>query len=277
MRLPLRCLAWLAAASLAVWVEVVVLLGGTSSHVACSPDFHPVGPRCCPGPAAQDLECLPSSSCPPPLVMRAGVCDAPDVKIIVPETTLQVGPSDWEAEGRVPPRTIHTGRFAMDAFEATVGHLAGPRVADAARAANGLTRQAASVYCAGRGGRLPTEDEWIVAASGPVGTRYPWGDTGAVCRRAAWGLSTGPCAWANGGPDTVGAHRAGDTPSGFHDIAGNVAEWVAADSRSPSRGVARGGSWQASLATELRTWARLELDPVRSDPRVGVRCAYDLR
>jgi formylglycine-generating enzyme required for sulfatase activity len=210
--------------------------------------------------------------------MRMGNCDAPDVKIPIPETTLQVGASDWEAEGRVAPRGVHAGPFSLDAFEATVGHLSSVKVADAARAASGLTRQEAAAYCAKRGGRLPTEDEWLVASSGAAGTRYPWGETGAVCRRAAWGLASGPCAWAGGsGPDTVGAHRAGDTPSGLHDMAGNVAEWVAPDVGSPDVGVARGGSWQSSLASEIRTWARLELDPSRADPRVGVRCAYDVR
>jgi formylglycine-generating enzyme required for sulfatase activity len=210
--------------------------------------------------------------------MRAGHCDAPDVRITIPATILQVGASDWEAEGRVAPRVVHAGPFSLDAFEATVGHLSSVKVADAARAASGLTRQEAAAYCAKRGGRLPTEDEWLVASSGAAGTRYPWGETGAVCRRAAWGLASGPCAWAGeSGPDTVGAHVAGDTPSGLHDVAGNVAEWVAPDVGSPDVGIARGGSWQSSLATEIRTWARLELDPSRPDPRVGVRCAYDVR
>lgn len=210
--------------------------------------------------------------------MSEGRCDAPDLRVTVPETTLHVGPSDWEAEGRVAPRTLHSGPFEMDAFEATVGHLANAGVVDAARAANGLTRQKASEYCARRGGRLPSDSEWIIAASGHGGTRYPWGETGAVCRRAAWGLASGPCAWGTaGGPDTVGAHPAGDTPSGLHDMAGNVAEWVAPEPGSPEVGIARGGSWQSSLASEIRTWARLELDPNQADPRVGVRCAYDLR
>jgi len=39
-------------------------------------------------------------------------------------------------------------------------------------------------------------------------------------------------------------------------------------------GVAKGGSWAAALATELRVLARLELAPEVRDPRVGVRCAY---
>jgi formylglycine-generating enzyme required for sulfatase activity len=276
MRALARRLGW-AAASLAALGAAVVFLRGPRDHVACGPDFYVVGSRCCAVPLARDFECLAPTTCPPPLAMRDGICDAPDVRVAVPETTLQVGSSDWEAEGRVAPRTVRAGPFSIDAFEATVARVSSARVTDAARAASGLTRQEASMYCAKRGGRLPTEDEWLVAASGPKGMRYPWGETGAVCRRAAWGLASGPCAWAEGGPDTVGAHPAGDTPSGLHDMAGNVAEWVAPDVGSPGVGVAHGGSWQSALATEIRTWARLELDPSRSDPRVGVRCAYDVR
>ncbi len=276
MRALARRALWPAAVA-ATLVTAVVLLPVPRNHVACGPDFSAVGARCCPGASTRDFECLPSTSCPPPLALRDGLCDAPDVKITVPETILQVGSSDWEAEGRVVARTVRAGPFLIDAFEATMGHISSTGVVDAARAASGLTRPEASAYCAKHGGRLPTEDEWLVAASGPKGTRYPWGETGAVCRRAAWGLASGPCAWAGKGPDTVGAHPAGDTPSGLHDMAGNVAEWVAPEVGSPSVGVARGGSWQSGLAAEIRTWARLEIDPARPDSRVGVRCAYDVR
>jgi hypothetical protein len=255
--------------------------GGPRDHVSCGEGFYAVGARCCPGPAADVWACAPSTSCPPPLVLRGASCDAPEARVRIPETTLEVGPSDWEAEGRVAPRTVHAGPFEIDAFEATLGHLApNRRVPDSARAKGGMTRAAALEYCKTRGGRLPTDDEWIVAAAGAApGRRYPWGDTGAVCRRAAWGLASGPCSNEGQGPDTVGAHPAGDTPEGLHDMAGNVAEWVAPSpaASANSLGVARGGSWKSSLATELRTWESLELDPLVADPRVGVRCAYDVR
>jgi formylglycine-generating enzyme required for sulfatase activity len=179
---------------------------------------------------------------------------------------LLVGPADWEATG-VAARTIHVEAFRIDAFEVTRGRWEGATDSDAARAASAMTYEDADAFCRMHGGRLPTEDEWIAAASsgaGPV-RRYPWGDTGAVCRRAAWGLAAGPCATGATGPDTVGAHSDGDSALGIHDLAGNVAEWV--EERS-----VKGGSFRTALAPELRVWARGAAGP--RDPAVGVRCAY---
>jgi formylglycine-generating enzyme required for sulfatase activity len=148
-----------------------------------------------------------------------------------------------------------------------------------------MTRDEAQAFCAAAGGRLPTEDEWTAAAvagGSNAGRRYPGGDTGAVCRRAAWGLAAGPCGEGGDGPDTVGAHRAGDSALGLHDMAGNVAEWVAdpdGSAREDSSGaepigVAKGGSWRTTLASDLRVWSRLDLPAGAHDERVGVRCAY---
>jgi formylglycine-generating enzyme required for sulfatase activity len=205
-----------------------------------------------------------------PLQFENGLCVAPDVVVEIPETKITVGPSDWEADGVVRPRELHVMPFALDAFEITEGRIHPDRAGeDPARAAGGLTRAEVVAFCKERGGRLPTEDEWVVAASGANATRYPWGDTGAVCRRAAWGLATGPCAHGAKGPDTVGAHAGGDA-RGVHDLTGNVAEWVQAD-----RGVVLGGSYATKLAAELRVWSRAWVDPEAHDPTVGGRCAYD--
>jgi formylglycine-generating enzyme required for sulfatase activity len=232
--------------------------------------------RCGPGFVVQGPHCIvPADGCPPPLSRQTGTCDAPDVRVSVPATTVIVGPADWEATG-VRARTVRVGAFRIDAFEVTLGHWGGVATADTARAATGMTRAEAEAYCHARGGRLPSEDEWIAAAvsGADPAHRYPWGDTGAVCRRAAWGLARGPCATGADGADAVGAHRDGDSPLGLHDVAGNVAEWVAASDDDPSRATARGGSWQSELASELRVWAKLELSPDARDPRVGLRCAY---
>ncbi len=268
---------WIAAALVLVATGVTVAVGvvrrGRDEGARCGAGFVARRGRCV---AAVHDE---SGACPWPLVPSPLGCDAPDTRILVPAATVVVGPSDWEAEGRVAPRTIHVEAFRLDAFEVTRGRWGDAAAGDAARAASGMTRDEAASFCARRdGGRLPTEDEWIVAAVSGASQppRYPWGDTGAVCRRAAWGLGMGPCAQGGEGPDTVGAHPDGDSALGLHDLAGNVAEWVveAAPAAVGELGTAKGGSWQSDLASDLRIWARLKLAPDARDLRVGLRCLY---
>ncbi|HEY3816694.1 MAG TPA: SUMF1/EgtB/PvdO family nonheme iron enzyme [Polyangiaceae bacterium] len=268
MRRAIAAAIVLAAAGAAV--AVVLVRGAKAPEARCSAGFVARGPRCFPA----------IDGCPPPLVVTARGCDAPDVRVLIPAASIAIGPSDWESEGRVAARSVHVRAFRIDAFEVTRGrwfHDVWQRdpTDDEPRAISAVTRADAEAFCVSQGGRLPTEDEWMVAAASTMNPprRYPWGDTGAVCRRAAWGLETGPCAHGARGPDTVGAHTDGDSPLGLHDLAGNVAEWVAAEPAA-SVGVAKGGSWQSTLAGELRIWARLEVDPDAHDPRVGVRCAY---
>jgi formylglycine-generating enzyme required for sulfatase activity len=255
-------------ASIGIALAMAVSLRSRGEGARCGGSFIARGTRCVAADPGQ---------CPVPLEWTARGCDAPDVRVLIRATSLPVGASDWEADGLVIARTVRAAAFRMAAFESTRGQWGS--TADPARAATGMTRDEAAAFCAKRGGRLPTEDEWIIAAASAVAParRYPWGETGAVCRRAAWGLLSGPCAIGATGPDTVGAHPDGDSPLGLHDIAGNVAEWVApggSDLQQRGVGIAKGGSWQSTLATDLRIWARLELDPGTRDARVGVRCAY---
>jgi len=261
-------------------VAVVVVSVAAALAIAMSRHGQNQGARCGRGFVPRRARCVPESGeCPAPLTLSRRGCEAPDTRVAVPASAIALGPSDWEIEGTDPPRMIEVQAFRLDAFEVTRGRWADATGEEAARAASGMTRDEAEAFCAARDGRLPTEDEWIVAAASAASPppRYPWGDTGVVCRRAAWGLLAGPCAVAADGPDTVGAHPDGDSPLGLRDLAGNVAEWVARDptQRSGSGiGIAKGGSWQSGLATDLRIWARLELRPDAHDPRVGLRCAY---
>lgn len=200
-------------------------------------------------------------------------CVPRDERVLLGGGALRVGPSDWEAQGVVAPREIRVGAFAMDRFEVTerrvrrcTAALSCPGVplsGDDGRAAV-LPFAEARALCAFEGGRLPTDDEWTFAAMGPEGRRYPWGDTGAVCQRAAFGLAVGPCGHGAVGPDSVGSRPSGASPQGLQDLAGNVSEWV-------ENGGARGGSFATGLASDLRGWNRGVLAGT-----TGVRCAYTL-
>jgi formylglycine-generating enzyme required for sulfatase activity len=79
--------------------------------------------------------------------------------------------------------------------------------------------------------RLPSEAEWEFTASNGDGREYPWGDTFDTSRAntvEAGPLSTTP----------VGMYRAGQTPTGLDDLAGNVEEYTSENYRPYA-----GGSW----------------------------------
>jgi formylglycine-generating enzyme required for sulfatase activity len=127
-------------------------------------------------------------------------------------------------------------------------------------------------YCQWAHVRLPTESEWEVAARGPSGRRYPWGDTPPRPDRANYD-GAGP-----GHPTPVGMYPAGATPDGIHDLSGNVDEWVE-DCYSEHYGqptqqsvhVVRGGS-SGGLRRYLRAADRGRSGPKYRGDFIGFRC-----
>ncbi|MCB0061393.1 MAG: SUMF1/EgtB/PvdO family nonheme iron enzyme [Caldilineaceae bacterium] len=132
---------------------------------------------------------------------------------------------------------------------------------------------AADSYCTWVGKRLPTLDEWEVAASlAPATGRrfiYPWGDRFDVRLVNGGGAEIG---------DTQSSgtyHPAGSTSSGLMDMAGNVAEWTSMPAASMVDGfVVKGGSYQDD-PTQLRNDALVELQRESSLPWLGFRCVAD--
>jgi iron(II)-dependent oxidoreductase len=91
----------------------------------------------------------------------------------------------------------------------------------------GVSWYEAAAYARWAGKRLPTDPEWVKAASWPVavsGTRpqqrrYPWGDSFDSDRVNLWG--TGP-----GDTVPVTAFEGGVSVGGVYQLAGNVWEWT---------------------------------------------------
>jgi formylglycine-generating enzyme required for sulfatase activity len=87
----------------------------------------------------------------------------------------------------------------------------------------------------GRTVRLPTSDEWALAAAGLEHRKYPWGNTDPNSDSANHGYEIHH-------PSPVGLFPAGRTPDGLLDMAGNVWEWTATDYDRETK-VVRGGSF----------------------------------
>ncbi len=155
-----------------------------------------------------------------------------------------------------------------------------------------VTWDEARNFCAFRGARLPTEAEFERAARGQTGRRFPWGDyaNGHLANHGRLGLDTSDASDGFSELAPVGSFRAGRTPDGFLDLAGNAAEWVqdryatqyAAEEVSDPAGpdaanatsarVVRGGSYDSPLAW-LRGAARGAFLPTERRPSLGFRCA----
>jgi formylglycine-generating enzyme required for sulfatase activity len=107
----------------------------------------------------------------------------------------------------------------------------GARPGHAPKPANQLTWDGASLYCNGRGKRLPTEAEREFAARGRIGRRFRWGEQQPRCDEVVWGRQSGmPCGPSPPtpglGPLDVGTAPLDRTPEDVRDMGGNVMEWA---------------------------------------------------
>ncbi|MFQ6016541.1 MAG: formylglycine-generating enzyme family protein, partial [Anaerolineae bacterium] len=115
--------------------------------------------------------------------------------------------------------------------------------------------------------RLPTEEEWLLAAQGHESRKYPWGER--------FDPALGNTAESKLGQTTpVCMYPDGLSPYGVWDMAGNVWEWTGSwyDEETKEAPVLRGGSWGLNRGS-ARCASRFRGKPAYWSTDIGFRCA----
>ncbi|NXM68515.1 SUMF2 enzyme, partial [Serilophus lunatus] len=150
----------------------------------------------------------------------------------------------------------------------------------------------AQAFCAWKGKRLPTEEEWEFAARGGLEQRlYPWGNKFQPNRTNLWQGDFPRVDRAEDGYHGVSPVTAFPPQNsyGLYDLLGNTWEWTASEflapGRSPRQGaqkmqVLRGASWidtaDGSANHRARVTTRMGNTPDSGSDNLSFRCAADI-
>ena len=193
--------------------------------------------------------------------------------------TYTIG-GDSEAYQSLPEKSVKIGGFRIGRFPVTVweyGKYLEETRADAppdwdeqsrhrSRPVVSVNWQQARDYCTWAGCKLPSEEQWEVAARGVEGRIFPWGIEEPDEYRANFANKVGELT-------PVGLFPDGDTPEGVADMAGNLWEWTRSDF-GPEGKCVRGACFLEE-AIDLRAASRDEYEPVVRFVLIGFRCVRE--
>lgn len=279
---------------------VVVLLGTVAVALSLQPDA--------PGATGTASSATSEAAAPTPSAMASSSDPAvPDGMVLIPAGSYSAG-CDADGGGvkcypdEGPRRAVTLERpVAIDVHEVTVAAYAACVAASACPPAgqgtgcnskrpglerhpiNCVTWAAADAYCRHRGGRLPSELEWEMAARGIGGVVHPWGDDPPTCARVVMHDGKQPGCGAAGTAAT-GSQPADRSAIGAFDLGGNVREWTADDYGALPGGntvagrsgkINRGGSFVMRVEEMAAAFTRGVDKPAIERPDLGFRCASD--
>jgi|GEM_PF-2231104 len=123
--------------------------------------------------------------------------------------------------------------------------------------------------------RLPTRDEWLLAAQGGDGRRQPWGmnaDPG-LCYSYTASLRSGA---VGRGLLPVASFASDCSVQGVYDLAGSLSEFVSDPSSSPGLAMLVGGNRADRQVGHFSVWARREIQRRLPSANCGIRLVYSL-
>ena len=173
----------------------------------------------------------------------------------------------WRQRGAIGRSA--TGTFVLELGDGTA--------VDPRQPVSGISGEDALAYAAWRAARdrlpwrLPSHDEWVLAAQGGDGRRFPWGD-GADPSLCCSVVGTGRAGMRGLPPG--GSFPADRSVQGVDDLAGSLCEFIADHTADPALIAVMGGSRGDRQADRFTGWSRRDAQRTLVDGNFGVRLAY---
>ncbi|MBN8723434.1 MAG: SUMF1/EgtB/PvdO family nonheme iron enzyme [Acidobacteria bacterium] len=237
---------------------------------------------------------------PEPTKTPEPTVEIPKNMVLIPEGEYKVGIDKAGPDGDTfssPSRSVKLSAFYIDIYEVTNEEYIkfiqatnypapkdwqnGQYTGKADDPVTNVSWQDAESYAKWAGKRLPSEEEWEVAASGQEHFLYPWGEKADTTRANSKEFGAKSVR-------TVGSVKTSKSSFGAFDMSGNVWEWTSSTPKAyPSsksepikdaenKRVFRGGSFQESIeycTTTFRGFDSIE----KAYPTLGFRCAKDVQ